>query len=352
MHEELKAKLAELNSQLNDPAITSDNQKYSRLAKEQAEIANLVSLFNRLEIIDQQLTEADQLLTESDNEEIQQMAELEQSQLTAERTTLAQQLDEALHPADPRDKKDVIMEIRAGAGGDEAALFVAEIFRMYSRFTENHHFKLEMLNSSPIGIGGYKEITFSISGQQVFGWLKYESGTHRVQRVPETEKQGRVHTSTVTVAVLPEAEEIDIEIKPSDLRIDTYCASGPGGQCVNTTYSAIRIIHEPTGLVVTCQDQKSQHQNKEKAMQILRSRLLQKMEDEQREVADSQRRQQIGNGDRSEKIRTYNFPQDRVTDHRLQESWHSIDRVMDGEIDEIIQHLQKYAKQLAQKSDQ
>lgn len=352
MHEELKAKLAELNSQLNDPAITSDNQKYSRLAKEQAEIANLVSLFNRLEIIDQQLTEADQLLTESDNEEIQQMAELEQSQLTAERTTLAQQLDEALHPADPRDKKDVIMEIRAGAGGDEAALFVAEIFRMYSRFTENHHFKLEMLNSSPIGIGGYKEITFSISGQQVFGWLKYESGTHRVQRVPETEKQGRVHTSTVTVAVLPEAEEIDIEIKPSDLRIDTYCASGPGGQCVNTTYSAIRIIHEPTGLVVTCQDQKSQHQNKEKAMQILRSRLLQKMEDEQREVADSQRRQQIGNGDRSEKIRTYNFPQDRVTDHRLQESWHSIDRVMDGEIDEIIQHLQEYAKQLAQKSDQ
>jgi peptide chain release factor 1 len=352
MHEELKAKLAELNSQLNDPAITSDNQKYSRLAKEQAEIANLVSLFDRLEIIDQQLTEADQLLTESDDQEIQQMAELEQSQLTAERTTLAQQLDEALHPADPRDKKDVIMEIRAGAGGDEAALFVAEIFRMYSRFTENHHFKLEMLNSSPIGIGGYKEITFSISGQQVFGWLKYESGTHRVQRVPETEKQGRVHTSTVTVAVLPEAEEIDIEIKPSDLRIDTYCASGPGGQCVNTTYSAIRIIHEPTGLVVTCQDQKSQHQNKEKAMQILRSRLLQKMEDEQREVADSQRRQQIGNGDRSEKIRTYNFPQDRVTDHRLQESWHSIDRVMDGEIDEIIQHLQEYAKQLAQKSDQ
>lgn len=352
MHEELKIKLAELNSQLNDPAIISDNQKYSRLAKEQAEIASLVSLLSRLENIDQQLTEASQLLTESADQEIQQMAELEQSQLTAERTTLAQQLDEALHPADPRDKKDVIMEIRAGAGGDEAALFVAEIFRMYNRFTENHHFKLEILNSSPIGIGGYKEITFSISGQQVFGWLKYESGTHRVQRVPETEKQGRVHTSTVTVAVLPEAEEIDVEIKPSDLRIDTYCSSGPGGQCVNTTYSAIRIIHEPTGLVVTCQDQKSQHQNKEKAMQILRSRLLQKMEDERREVADSQRRQQIGNGDRSEKIRTYNFPQDRVTDHRLQESWHSIDRVMDGEIDQIIQHLQEYAKQLAQKSDQ
>ncbi|NCU44279.1 peptide chain release factor 1 [Candidatus Falkowbacteria bacterium] len=352
MHEELKTKLAEISNQLNDPAIIADNQRYGRLAKEQAEIAGLVSLLTRLETIDQQLTETNQLLTESDDEEIHQMAALEQAQLAAERTTLAQQLDEALHPADPRDKKDVIMEIRAGAGGDEAALFVAEIFRMYNRFTENHHFKLEILNSSPIGIGGYKEITFSISGQQVFGWLKYESGTHRVQRVPETEKQGRVHTSTVTVAVLPEAEEIDVEIKPSDLRIDTYCSSGPGGQCVNTTYSAIRIIHEPTGLVVTCQDQKSQHQNKEKAMQILRSRLLQKIEDERREVADSQRRQQIGNGDRSEKIRTYNFPQDRVTDHRLQESWHSIDRVMDGEIDEIIQHLQEYAKQLAQKSDQ
>ncbi len=351
MHDELKVKLAELNNQLNDPAIIADNQKYGKLAKEQTEIAGLVSLLTRLETIDQQLVETEQLLTENDDEEIQQMAKLEQTQLTTEKNLLTKQLDEALHPADPRDKKDIIIEIRAGAGGDEAALFVAEIFRMYSRFAENHNFKLEILNSSPIGIGGYKEITCAIAGQQVFGWLKYESGTHRVQRVPETEKQGRVHTSTVTVAVLPEAEEVDIEIKPSDLRIDTYCSSGPGGQCVNTTYSAIRIIHEPTGLVVTCQDQKSQHQNKEKAMQILRSRLLQKMEDEQREATDSQRRQQIGNGDRSEKIRTYNFPQDRVTDHRLQESWHSIDRVMDGEIDEIIQHLQQYAKQLAQKTD-
>ncbi len=349
MAQEFIDQLNQLDAQLNNPATLANTKEYNRLIKERAAVMDLISLANRLEKIESQLAYINQLLADNPDPEMTALATQEQQQLLTEKIAVNKELEEMLHPADPRNNKNVIMEIRAGAGGDEAALFAADLFRMYSHFVENHNFQLEILNSNPIAIGGYKEIIFSIRGEKVFGWLKYESGTHRVQRVPTTEKQGRIHTSTATVAVLPEAEEIDIDIKPADLRIDTFCASGPGGQCVNTTYSAIRITHLPTGLVVTCQDQKSQHQNKEKAMQILRSRLLQKLEDDRRATTDDQRRKQIGTGDRSEKIRTYNFPQDRVTEHRLQKSWHGLDKIMNGEIEDIIYHLQQYEKELSPK---
>lgn len=236
------------------------------------------------------------------------------------------------------------MEIRAGAGGDEAALFAGDLFRMYSRFCERRGWKLSLIDSHVIGLGGYKEIVFAIQGEGAYGFLKFEAGTHRVQRVPETEKQGRVHTSTATVIVLPEAEEIDIAIKPNDIRIDTFCSSGPGGQSVNTTYSAVRLVHLPTGITVSSQTERSQHQNKERAFQVLRARLLAKQEEDRRQADSSARQTQVSGGDRSDKIRTYNFPQDRVTDHRINVSWHSINRIMDGEINEIVTELKKAAK--------
>jgi len=339
MYEEIKKKLKDLEEKLADPKAISGPKKLVEISQQHAEIKEIAGMVLELEKISGRIEENEKIIKEEPNGEMKEMAQEELAELEKKYEKLKNEIEIKLKPSNPRDKKNVIMEIRAGTGGDESALFAADLFRMYSRFAERQGWKTEILNSNRIGIGGFKEIIFEIKGKNVFGNLKYEGGTHRVQRVPETEKQGRIHTSTATVAVLAEAEEVDLVINSNDIRIDTFASSGPGGQSVNTTNSAIRITYLPTGLIVQCQDQKSQHQNKEKAMQILRSRLLQKAEEEKREKKSAERKQQFGRGERSDKIRTYNFPQDRVTDHRIQKSWHSIVRIMDGDIGNIIKEL-------------
>jgi peptide chain release factor 1 len=337
--ETYKKKLEKLEADLASPEITSNPEKLAKVGREHAEVSEIVKEFELYKKIQAEIEEANAMIRSGDTE-MMVMAEEELGRLQKLKEDQGARLEKALIPKDPNDEKNVILEIRAGAGGDEAALFAAELFRMYSRFAEHNKMKIEVMNSSTSEGGGIKEIIAEITGHAAYSMLKFESGVHRVQRVPETESQGRVHTSTVTVAVLPEAEEVEIDIAPNDIKVDTFRSSGPGGQSVNTTDSAIRITHLPTGIVVSCQDEKSQLKNRDKAMKVLRTRLFAAKQEEEAKKRGDARKNQIGTGDRSEKIRTYNFPQDRITDHRIKYSTSNIPKFMDGNINNMITHLQ------------
>jgi len=337
--ESIEEKVKKLEELMADPEVLKDQSKIQSIAKEHKELSEILNLYNEYKKVNRQIEEVKQLLNSTPDDDLRELAEEELESLKKQQEDLEKKIEIALLPKDPNDEKNVILEIRQGAGGDEASLFAAELFRMYQRYAERHGWKTEILSLHPTEKGGIKEVIALIKGKGAYSRLKYESGVHRVQRVPETESSGRIHTSTVTVAVLPEAEEVDIEIKPEELRIETMRAGGAGGQHVNTTDSAVRITHIPTGMVVTCQDERSQLQNKMKAMQILRARLKDYYERLEKEKIAKERKEQVGTGERSEKIRTYNFPQNRVTDHRVNYTSYRINDIMDGDLDEIIDVL-------------
>ena len=340
----LQKRLEELNKELSDPKVFNDQSRYRQLSREHSELSKILEVGGPYLQALQAFEENKAIIEEDSDPELIELAREENRELEKKIAEYEEKLKLLLIPKDPDDHKNAIVEIRAGTGGDEAAIFAGDLYRMYTRYCEDHGFKIDVMSSTPSERGGFKEIIFMVEGPEAYGTLKYESGVHRVQRVPETETQGRVHTSAASVAVLPEAEEVDVEIDPNELRIDVFRSSGPGGQSVNTTDSAVRITHLPTGLVVTCQDEKSQHKNKAKALKVLRTRLLDMAMQEQRSAIDAQRKSMVGSGDRSAKIRTYNFPQGRVTDHRINLTLYKLDRIMEGELDELIEALQLAAR--------
>jgi peptide chain release factor 1 len=337
--DQLDARYQEMTQELSSPEVIADSARFQKLAKQHSEFEQIVTKHREFKQIEKDLAGTRQIIVESEDADMRHMAQEEERQLTARKEEIEREIKLLLIPKDPNDDKNVIVEIRAGTGGDEAGIFAGDLFRMYSRYAESQGWKVEVMDSSPASMGGVKEIIAAIQGKKVYSKLKYESGVHRVQRVPDTETQGRIHTSAATVAVLPEADEIDIKIEAKDLRIDTFCSSGPGGQSVNTTYSAVRITHLPSGLVVSQQDEKSQIKNRAKAMRVLRSRLYEMELEKQHAAIGAERRGQIKTGDRSEKIRTYNYPQNRVTDHRIGLTIHQLTEVMDGKLAPLVDGL-------------
>jgi peptide chain release factor 1 len=335
---EVEKRYMELEGMMSDPQLVGQQREYKKVAKERSDLEEIVVCYREWRKVEQEIAENRQLMDEND-EAMRELVKEELLSLRERKEALETKLKFLILPKDPNDEKNVIVEIRAGTGGDEAALFAAELFRMYSRYAESRGWRVELMSSNPTGLGGYKEIILSIEGHGAYSRLKFEGGVHRVQRVPVTEGSGRIHTSAVTVAVLPEADEVEIAIDPKEIRIDVFRSSGPGGQSVNTTDSAVRITHIPTGIVISCQDEKSQHKNRAKGMKILRARLLEKKQDEQASEIAASRKLMVGSGDRSERIRTYNFPQGRLTDHRINLTIYQLERVMEGEIDEVVEAL-------------